>query len=410
MRRMFSLFIALVLIPAFVLSTAPVSAATAQTLAYTMGHYEPNNPNSNRRLIYVNNPEGLSAARLADLNRDPQGRGPALIYVQGSAGENYRLFFGHSNKSGAAMGYGILFFNNSSTTATLTVQGRGFAAGGISGGTPWAQLFNSYGPASPNYSVTNIAPNGIHWIRWDNINGSFSGVVDFNITGGNLLIRTVAYRTFSNLPGSYYPMGYVTNTDTFSDGTTQDQRRVYKGVSTHTATILNASYTITSSDVGRALPLNYQSYGGFLSGRTTWVSNIDSGNNSQGIGSDMAAFSLSSLNGTAWTFSATTNDASGRISNLGNWGIVYRTNITITNNSGAQRTVSLRFQPPAGSGFIQFAHFNGTNWTATSTTLGAGPFTHRTVTIANGATATVNGFFVLGAPSFSNLTQSIFVQ
>lgn len=390
-------------------------ASTTQTIAYTGGTYEPNNPSASRSLIYVNNPEKLIREDMADLIRNSSNQGPTILSVQGVDGGRYRDFFEHANGYGSPIGYGIFFYNNGSTTARLTIRGKGFVSGfnastGQGGGTPFVQVFSNYNGS--NFLQQNIAPGGTYWLRWDSVTGSFSGVVDFDIDFGKLLIRHVAYTNFAGLPGSYYSQGYVQR----NDG--QDQRRVYKGVSSRTAALASVSYSIDSADVNTYLPVSYQSYSGTKTGRS-WISSIDQGNNPNGIGSDMASFTqpdaINPATGQPWVFSATTPDATGRISNLGNWGIVYKTTVTVTNNTNANRTVQMVLTPPPAipgeTHYVQFAYFSGSAWVSKNITIGSLAFPYYTSpTIAPGSSLTFSAYFVIGAPSYAHLTQSIFVK
>jgi hypothetical protein len=366
-------------------------------------------------MIYVNNPEKLIREDMADLNRNASNQGPTLLAVQATNGGRYRDFFEHSNGYGSPIGYGIFFYNNGSTTTRLTIRGKGFVSGfspstGQGGGTPFVQVFSNYNGS--NLLVQDLAPGGRYWLRWDSVTGSFSGVVDFDVDFGQLLVRHVTYTNFANLPGSYYSQGYVQR----NDG--QDERRVYKGVSSTTAAITSASYSIDPADVNTYLPVSYQSYSGTKTGRS-WISSIDKGNNPNGIGSDMASFTqpdaINPATGQPWVFSATTTDASGRISNLGNWGVVYKNSIRVTNNTSTNRVVKLVLTPPPAIPgevhYVQFAYFNGSAWVSKNITIGSGPFTYITSpSIAPGNSYTLNGFFVIGAPSYAHLTQSIYVQ
>lgn len=394
------------------------AVAPAQTLAYTLGSYEPNNPTASRSLIFDNNPEALANLDMANLSANwVSGKGPAVLSVQLTNGGRYRDFFEHSNNTSySTIGFGFFFYNNGATAATLTIMGKGTATS--VGGQAFTQLFSNYGSGGTNYSVSTIPAGGSKWIHWgsgtnfSSFTGSFSGVMDFQVSGGQLLLRHVAYTSFSGMPSSYNPMGYVKRIDALKDGGTQDQRRVYKGVSPYTAAVLQASYTIDSSDVGTAttpkpLAVKYTDFNGTLQTGTSWRTSIDKGHRATAIGSDMLSF-VENDDPAVPTFSATTNDASGAIANLGNWGVVYKTVLTVTNNSGGNRTIHFRFAPPASGATIQAGYFTGTSWTASNIT-SAAPFTYYSKVIPSGTTV-INAYFVIGAPSYADLIQSIAVS
>lgn len=404
-----------------IVPSAVFARAAAQTVTYTKGWYEPNNPSAaSRQMLYVNNPEQLQLAEMANYTPVWQsGRGPAIYSVQLAANSRYRAFFEHSNATGGAIGYGLFFFNNSGVATTITVRGKGFVQGfsastGQGGGVAFRDVFNNYN--GTNFQQISLAAGAGTWIRWDNLGGAnFSGVVDFDTSAGGPLLRFVAYRgAFSGLPGSYYSTGYEDR---------GIEERVYKGVSEHTAVTTNLSYTIDSTDVNQPLLVNYTGYQGSFTNRTNWVTSLDRDNDlgqtngvGPAIGSDMVTFNYNDA-GESWVFGPTSPDLSGKTANLGNWGVVYRTNVTITNRDAVARTIALRIQAPPATPdgvphYVQFAHFSSAtgNWQSRNLTLGSAPFEYVTKSIPANSSATINGFFVIGAPSYAQLRQSAIIR
>jgi len=376
------------------LVTLETKAATVPTVSYTKG--------GDRSLIFVNNPEQIYSGDLGDANL-----GDKSIYRDTLAPGKYRNFFEHVNRSGSTIGFGIQLYNPNSSPVTVTVNGSGYEAS-VFGGRPFEQMFSTYSSTGTSYTVP---AGGSQWImRKDNsvTNGSFfSGVIDFTISGGQVIMNNTAYRNFSALDGSTTYMGYVQRIE--SDGT--HEARVYKGMSPYSeVTAANVNFTISDSDAQGVLAVQYPNYNvstgtyGNSSVRSDgWVSSISPVNNQNAITNDMLSFSMP---GWGTVDALRPSDGEGKYGNLANWGVVYTVKGSVTNNGTRARTVSANYKGnPSSNAFIAYRGSDNT-WRSTQVAPGSN-IQYYTFSVPAKTTVAYEAKFVIGGPSGGNIVQSI---
>lgn len=151
----------------------------------------------NRMLIFVNNPEVLrTGAGLCDLADDmttSQGTycGKVIHRLTQVSG-NFRNWFEHTNATPYSLRYAVRVYNPGETCVKIHVKGKGSVNNALfQGGREFVDLFSKYSPVDiqlcPNQQtylslVTNISPAFF-----------FAGVVDFDITGGDVIIDNLAF-------------------------------------------------------------------------------------------------------------------------------------------------------------------------------------------------------------------------
>lgn len=375
------------LLPVLIATTA-VSAASAQPLV-TFSQVP------GQQLIAVNNPEQLFTVDLGDDNL-----GNTVIYRERVPRGIYRNWFQHSNKSGGTIGYAIAVENPGPAEISVASSGRGFTAT-LNGGTPFVNLFNT-----PTRAQSMVQPGQRVWF-WRNDNAvangpSFSGVIDLVIKGGDAIIENVAYRSFSRLTGTRSYQGYVVRTE--PNG--QNTARVYKGRSTVSTIETNLSFTINNGTPVGALNLQSrdynlisQAYGNPVT-RGYWISNIGPAQNAQGVTSDMLTF-----NTPGWgpINPLTRSDATNNYPNLGNWGAMYRVNLSITNTGTTARSVTYNLQPP-GNAPIGYRDAGGWKQTIIA---GNVSFPIYSVSVPAGQTVVIPSEWVLGGPGFGAIRNTV---
>lgn len=379
------------------ISVIPASAATVPTISYTKG--------GERSLIFVNNPEQLYNGDLGDSNL-----GDKSIYRDTLAPGKYRNFFEHVNRSGSTIGHGIQVYNPNTFAVTVSVQGSGYEAS-VYGGRPFAQMFSNYSNTGTTYT---IPAGGSQWImRKDSsiANGSFfSGVIDFTVSGGQVIMNNTAYRNFSALDGSTTYMGYVQRVE--ADGT--HEARVYKGLSPYSeVTATNVNFSISDSDPQGVLAVQYpnynvntNSYGTTTTRSDGWVSSISPVNNTNAISNDMISFNMP---GWGVVDALKPSDGDGKYGNLANWGVVYTVKGTVTNNGSRTRTLSANYKGnPSSNAFI--AYRGGDQiWRSTQVTPGSN-IQYYSFSVPAKSTVSYEAKFVIGGPSGGNIVQSISIN
>ncbi|HYO71789.1 MAG TPA: hypothetical protein VEU33_37500, partial [Archangium sp.] len=283
-------------------------AATVPEVRYTLG--------GSRGLLFVNNPEQLYTSDLGDSNY-----GNKIILSATATPGGWRNYFEHMNRSGFTLGYGIQIYNPNAFSVTVVVHGSGWITNSY-GGAPWRQMFNSYSQTGTSYTVP---AQGVLWVMRKDAsipNGNFfSGVMDFTLSGGSVVVHNYAYRSFSALNGTAQYMGYVRRISPYNN---HDESLVYKGTSPHTEAIAtNVNFTITDSDRNE-LAVSHPNYdlgtGGYTPSSVRqcgWYTNIGPAMNPYAITQDMI-----SINTPGWGVISpvTRSDGTNNYPNFGNWG------------------------------------------------------------------------------------------
>ncbi len=417
-------------------------AATRMNLSYLQSCLDPKTnrqcaAGEGRALLYTNNPEALIRSDLAD-----SGGTPFSIHTVNVNAGRYRSFASHIANSGIVggnIGYALVFRNTGFANATLRVRAKSAVdscnPNGNGGGEIFTQVFNNYDLAVENYT---IGPGQNKFLP---ITGSFPNytmatsscpnmLVDFDTSGSTLQVLHIAYRDARNINtnfASYVPMNYITGPSVLPGLPPED--RFYKGVNQNNAAILRAATTISaSSTVGSRIPVSYTAYNGATQFRDfgsqsvfdrTWWSNINPGGQnglaSTAMNSDVFSFTFTRThqgNTTTRVFSPTTFDGTGRYHNLGNWGVVYQNEITVTNTSSASRTIEFVLSPVPNAAF--FAATMDMNPASTSTprwvtrkSNGEANIVYSSCRIPANATAVCRGAYVLGGPGSADLIQYV---
>lgn len=372
-----------------------IRAVNVVDIAYIKG--------GNRSLIFVNNPEQIFSGDLGDGNFGDK----TIMRATGVTGA-YRNYFEHLNRTGFTIGHGVQLYNPNSAAITVRINGSGYEAS-VNGGRPFRQMFGNYSSAGTPYTVP---AGGSRWLmRNDNSianNSFFSGVIDFVVSGGSVTVNNIAYRSFGALDGSTAYMGYIQRVE--PDGT--HEARVYKGTSSYTeVTAGNLDFSISDSDGTGVLPVRHPNYnlttGGYGSPITRtggWISHIPPSNNANAITNDMLSFNMP-----GWgplIDPVVKSDGEGKYPNLGDWGVVYVTSGTVTNNGSRTRNLSINLKAnPTSSARIAYRGSDGV-WRDLTIAAGSN-IQHYTFSVPAGGLVSFQSRFVLGGPSGGNLTQSI---
>ncbi|MBS1719841.1 MAG: hypothetical protein JST35_05280 [Armatimonadetes bacterium] len=358
---------------------------------------------NDRNLITVNNPEQITAVDLGDANQ-----GNTVIYRDTIAPGKYRDWFEHTNRFGLTIGYGISIVNPGTTPVTVTYWNRGFTTG-FNGGTPFSLMFGSY-PANGTANV--IQPGARFWL-WRNDNSVtnttfFSGVVDFDVAGGSVVVENIAYRSFSALTGTRSYQGYIQRIE--PDGT--HCARQYKGMA-DTATVQSQpmDFRIFENSVGPQL-VRCSDYilatgGNYpVVARNYWFSNIGPGQNTQATTSDMVSWNMP---GWGLINPVTQSDGEGKYPNLGNWAVCYIVRGSVTNLGTSSKTVTLNLQAPAGGGSpIAYRESDGV-WRQLKINAGQN-VAYYTFTVPGGQKVDFDGRYILGGPGAGSLKNTVVVN
>lgn len=352
-----------------------------------------------RNLIAINNPEQLTTDDLADSNF-----GSKVIYRQLLRPGSYRNWFEHVNRSGGTIGYAVSLRNIARNVATFRIRGRAFDVG-LLGGKCFSDLLSNYATGT----TVNISPGSTVWI-WRNDNAVtntnfFSGVIDFELTGGSIEIDNIAYRNFANIAKGRTYMGYITRVE--PDGTRC--ARQYKGIAPVTTVQTNllaftindlntGALTVTTSDYN----LTTQTYGNPTQ-RTFWFTNIGPGQNTQAVTSDMLSWDMP---GWGLVNPLTRSDATNNFPNLGNWAVEYSVRGSVSNEGTRSRTISINLQAPAGGGSpIAYRGGDGV-WRHLKINAGSN-IQYFTLAIPAGQTRSFDARYILGGPGAGSLRNTI---
>jgi hypothetical protein len=381
-----------------------------------------------RTLLFENNPEQLVVGYTApdgvtysDL-ADP-GLGQKSLLRQSVAPGQYRNFFEHVNYTGRTINFGIQVYNPSSTTtATVTVRGKGFVVG-TGGGRPFADAF-----ATPLNTTYTLAPGRSAWIfrsdadynnqRPINANNFFSGVVDFDVSGTTVFVTDLAYQNFVYLTSWSY-MGYITRQP--ANPNDAPESRVYKGTMTG-GTITNLSFTINDSTAIGDLPVQYPRYLNDGTGKYVASSTIVSGTNwythelpwrenssstAIVVANDMSNIEMPGF-GTVYALQPTLGTGSPyNYANLANWGVVYHQKVTITNGGTRSRSFQMRLGTASGGAAPLAYRGSDGLWRYGSLTGGALPYYSNTVPA--GTTKAFDAYYVIGGPAVGRIRNSVYV-
>ena len=455
-------------------SVAPVSAQ-APLVKYT--------PEGTRQLIFVNNPERielgytdlipgsvnygftyndladsmLGAKSLLDMTIPPGTYCNAFEHVYNLN----RVATPAAAQNNAR--YGIVVFNNGTTTVTLTRTGRGFVTG-INGGQPFVDALNN-----PTNVITTVAPGRFAFLLQSEVDfasrpitpGSFfSGTVDFSVAGGSVRIVNIVYQNINtvtpfleatakptNAPSSVFTnaatySGYVTRR--YSQATSPaPESRVYKGLMTYprinangeslggsvtsgSTVATNLAFTISDTTAANAeLPVTYPRYladavtGIFEPSAEAFAANYwithntplrDNATN-RAVSNDMFDTwtpGFGTIHALVPTF--TPNSPFGQ-ANIANWCVFYRDSVTITNAGTRSRTVQLTLNNVTGGtngSPIAYRIPGGTTWAQTVVRGSAATeLVYGTVTVPAGESRTVEGVFTLGCPGVGTLRHAV---
>lgn len=283
----------------------------------------------NRILLFVNNPEQIKEAEdFAD-----KDLGHHTIFeetVSGSA----RVFFEHTNRSGFPIRYGVQLFNPNKTAVRVTLEGSGFIANSY-GGEPFRQLFTQR-----QARVQMLGPQQSLWLLNSSApipNRAFlSGVADFSVSGGRVVLTAFAYRNAGQLDGKSTYQGYITRQD-YDPVTkrTTDESRLYKGTMACAELVADGVNFVFDDSHSGALEVQFQSRRGEIKTATGW--NTHTLGNPEALQGDMLDIRMPE---------GTIIRATGhREANLGNWGVVYTLRGQVKNNGKRARCVSISLEP-----------------------------------------------------------------
>lgn len=458
-------------------TTAPVRAQTP-TVSYSP---EP----GARQLIYSNNPEVLGVQFTDSITN---AASPTTYYYYDLADGNfgahsilqmtvepgsYRDLLEHVNQTGYTLNYGVQIYNPSTTDSIfVTLVGKGYwgnaAAGFSTGGRVFSELQNNEAQDALNNIVPRtyrIYPGRTLWLLRSDVDyagarpntnrQTATGVVDFDLSGGNAVVSNIAYQNLRNTTSWSYP-GYVTRTTRYlSTAATPTilnsvESRVYKGLYKYpgqtqpTGAAVTTTLAFTIDDSTRAgltnasgttipdgtaagyseLPIQAVRYikntgtgvygptGASIVDTAWWTGNSPS-RESRAVSSDMFNIDMpgwgmvNALTLGAWPNTAQTTP------NLGNYGVQYNEKITVTNNGQRDRTVHFVLNNGGGgSSSVAYLDQTGTwnfgNCAAFSATQNPPvTVTYFVLTVPAGQTRTGNATFIVGAPGIGTLRHAV---
>ncbi|MBC8103441.1 MAG: hypothetical protein H7Z41_12760 [Cytophagales bacterium] len=420
----------------FLASAAAAMTATLPARAQTVVRYQ---QEGSRSLIFENNPERLSlnytdpvtGVNYWDLADSGLGQKSLLRHYL--APGSYRNFFEHLNDSAGTIHYGIQLYNPNSTAITIVIRGKGFTTGRfgeaarpVLGGQPFVDLLTT----RTAITVT-LAAYGSTWVfRSDANYGNsrpilqgdfFSGVVDFDVSGGNFYCTNLAYQNFNSLTSWSY-MGFITrNGDTPGDA---PESRLYKGLMGG-AVAVTLPFTVGNSTPVGDLAVAYPPYNNDGSGQyfaaaantpsNAWYTHdlpwredpavVNPPNPSRVVANDMFNIGTPGF-GTIYALAPTPVPNSPYLyANLGNWGVQYHALVRITNQSTRARSFALKLNTYSGGGGPIAYRDAGGVWR--QTILGGAPFTYFTFSVPANTTRSYDAYFILGGPAAGRLRQSV---
>ncbi len=209
-----------------------------------------------RKLIFVNNPEEIrSEGKYCDLaddgaNRDG-GRCAKVLHRLNGVSGNFRNWFEHTNKTASNINYGVRIYNPGPGCVDILVKGKGSVTNAVFlGGKEFVDLFSNSQPFSKS-----LCPNEqtfVTLIPSIPSRNFFAGVVDFNISGGGVVIDNMA---FVNRPAEV--TGYTGYDRRVLGGV--HESLVYKGFSPHSEAVArDVDFTFGDDDPDGILKVAYK--------------------------------------------------------------------------------------------------------------------------------------------------------
>jgi len=355
-----------------------------------------------RTLFFLNNPEQLVLSDLGDA-----ALGDVTLYRVTASGA-CRSFFEHVNKTGRTIGFGIQVYNPGPGARTIDVRAAGFVAS-IQGGEPFADALGGAGDAAP----IELAAGASTWIlRRDEAIAAgafFSGVVDYDVTGGGVIVNHTAYDAFGGLDGSTSELGYLQRVE--PDGT--HEARMYKGrASASEVTLEGLAWTVDDATPAGPLPVRVRRYDliggayGVPIVASAWTSHIGPSQNVAATTSDMVSFDLP---GWGVFDPLVRSDGEDKYPNLGNWGVIYRVAARVDNEGASPRVIRARIEASPGAGAVIAARAGGGAWSAFRLEAGQARVLAST-TVPAGHGAILEVAWVLGGPSGGAIKNEIVLE
>ncbi len=441
--------------------------ARAQSGPSPFVSYSPD-PGNSRQLIFVNNPErlelgytdavagsvdfGTTYNDLADLTLGQK----AIQRIMLDPG-NYRDLFEHvynltrattPASATKSISYAVLLRNPNTDPLFVTLYGKGFTVG-TAGGQPLIDVFNS-----SDAQTYEVGPGRLIWLlrsdvdfggtRPVNPGNFFSGVVDFDVSGGTCEVTNIAYQSLPAVTGKRYcnlytvadyyarlaqiaDMGFVTRR---YSAAAAPESRVYKGLMSYPNTpgvgagvVTNLTFAVDDTTVAGELPVTYAQYvadpstGVYGPSATATVSGTgwythntplrDTGT-IKVVGGDMFDIAMPGFGRVFALAPTVAPNTPFRQGNIGNWGIIYRDVVTLINNGAASRVFKLTLNNSSGSGSpIAYRDVSGA-WQ--QTVVRSAIFPYYTVTVPAGTSQTVEGTFTLGCPGVGTIRHAVSVN
>ena len=310
---------------------------------------------STGKFVFVNNPETLDVAHLANSNR--------LLYKDSFSG-NMELYYEHiaqyGHKLGTSIYYAIRFYNPSSAAATLIVNKSGNStlywdpnhtdAERKEQKQLWTNTWKEY-YTSGSRSFT-IPENGTLVLYHANSNDSFSQSFQFSETPQPIMISSsfdgvlnlTANKTL-NFEVLAYNGDYNNTLSATYPGNDDDKGKLlYTGYVNHSPNVYNnISFTINDSiKSGENLKVNVNG-----AEYDSWITNIILPRYENAYKYDTVNLIVKPEHGEEFSISPPFIDArTGNLYNVANWAVHYHENITLINAGKKQRKVSFIIKTP----------------------------------------------------------------
>ncbi len=366
--------------------------STPPLVTYTLG--------GARRLLFLNNPEQLIDADLGDATL-----GDKTLYRATVNGAN-RSFYEHVNRTNRTVGFGIQVYNPGPASVRVDVVAAGWVVG-ILGGAPFADALGGAGDAA---EVVLDAGRSTWIVRHDDqvpAGAFFSGVVDFDVSGGAVIVNHIAYDNFAALDGSTSELGYVQRIE--PDGT--HEARMYKGIASASETTLGPLDVTLDDDLPAGpVPVHVARFdrtrGEYANPiiATEWTTHIGPAQNANATASDMVSFDYADWRFSVWSDS----DGEARPANLGNWGIVYSARVRVDNRGTRARRIAYVVRASPGAGAV-IASRNTGAWSSRRLEKGT-TFELGAVVVPAGEVRELSVQWVLGGPSGGGIANHLVVD
>lgn len=219
-------------------------------------NYRTNDGAENRKFIFVNNPEEIRAEdRFCDLSDDLKINGTTscskVLHRLTNISGVYRTWFEHTNKTNDTLNYGVRIYNPGPNCIDVTVTGKGSVINAIfSAGKEFVSLFSDRTPKSESLCATQ--QTYVFLEKNIPVRNFFTGVVDFEISGGTAVVDHLA---FIDRPA---PSTRYTGYDIRVVGRVHESL-VYKGLSFDSeAEAKNVDFTFSDDDPNGRLKVAYK--------------------------------------------------------------------------------------------------------------------------------------------------------